>query len=242
MKKTITLPDKDTALFGFRTNLSLSDQRIFLYLLKSAFEQRKGLGANKKDVLQLYITFELGQALGKETGKFCVPCKNFADRSNEFFIYWNSKTDEIDQAQIEFTDKIFSQVVYKNGHMSFQFNPKIVSLLEAVINKFNRYGYDVSSLATANSKYASRLQEMLLLCRGSGQKYVFSLGQLRAVLLADDVNSYKATKGEFIRHCVEPAVQDISKASGESLTYKMLEDGKIQFGKQRLNYLLSNKK
>ena len=80
MKKTITLPDKDTALFGFRTNLSLSDQRIFLYLLKSAFEQRKGLGANKKDVLQLYITFELGQALGKETGKFCVPCKKFADK------------------------------------------------------------------------------------------------------------------------------------------------------------------
>ena len=64
LKKTINLPDKDTALFGFRTNLSLSDQRIFLYLLKSAFEQRKGLGANKKDVLQLYITFELGQALG----------------------------------------------------------------------------------------------------------------------------------------------------------------------------------
>lgn len=66
MKKTITPPEKHTALFALRNNLSLSDQRIFLYLLKSAFRHNKGLTSAKKDILELYATFELGQRLNKD--------------------------------------------------------------------------------------------------------------------------------------------------------------------------------
>ncbi|MBW4016788.1 replication initiation protein [Moraxella osloensis] len=240
MKKTINIPEKDTALFGFRNNLSLSEHRIFLYLLKSAFKHNKGLTSAKKDLLELYITFELAQKLDKETGSFCTPCKAFSARRDNLLLFWNSKPEELSPNQVELTAKIFSQLEYKNGFISYQFNSQIVPLLEVVLRKFDKYGYDIASLAKANSKYTPRLQEMLLLGRGSGQKHIYKIEQLRTVLLTENTDAYSQSPNEFIRHCLEPAVQEISKISGEKLTFTLIEDKKIQFSKQSLRFLLSN--
>lgn len=237
-KGSINIPEKDTALFGFRTNLSLSNHRIFLHLLKSAFEYNKGLTSTKKDVLEFYITAELGKELNKNTGNFCVPCKAFADKKDDFLVYWNSKPDEISANQVEVTAKIFSQLDYKNGFLTYQFNSQIVPLLEVVLKKFDKYGYDISSLGEAKSKYTLRLQEMLLLGRGSGQRHIYSVGQLRAVLLADNISAYNKSPSEFFRHCLDPAIKEISKISGEELTFTTLKDRKIQFSKQSLKFIL----
>lgn len=237
MKKTITPPEQHTALFALRNNLSLSDQRIFLYLLKSAFRHNKGLTSAKKDILELYATFELGQRLNKETGNFCSPCKTFAEKKDEHLLYWNSKPEELSQSQVDYKGKIFNYLQYKNGYISYQLNSDIVPLLQAVLSKFEKFSYSVSSLAEAKSKYTLRLQEMLLLGRGSGHRNIYTVGQLRAVLLADNPNTYKQNKTEFLRHCIAPAMKEISEISGKNFSYTLLEDKKLQFSKQSLNFL-----
>lgn len=211
MNLVITPPEQNSrGLVAFRHNMSLIEHKIFLYLLRLACETNLGINNNTSSsgLLTVNLIKDLAKKINKTPKNIANACRKIRKRKNEIYIYWNDNLDSLAQGKIGRVIPLFTVFNYDKGMIEMQFNPSLTNLLKAVNNKFTHYHYGLATLAQCQSKYALRLQEMLVLGRAVGTDNTYDLITIKTVLLGASDKSYNYDK-DFITYCLIPAVNQI---------------------------------
>jgi len=89
----------------------------------------------------------------------------------------------------------------------------------------NYFQYKLFWVLEADSKYTIPLYELFKSDMWRKVQMLFEINELKALLSADKVKSYKST-GVFVQKCIEPAVKEINELTDIKVTYKKCKEGK----------------
>lgn len=214
---------KDNVLINASYGLELVEQRLILLAIIEARESGKGINAN--DPLTVHASAYIQN--------FCVEkhsaYKSLKDACKTLFARQFSY-EEINKNgnTTHFTSRWVSKIGYTNAEATIQliFSPDVVPLITRLEKHFT--SYELEQVAQLQSKYATRLYELLISWR--------SIGFVSEISLEDFRNRIGVNNGEykilanFKARVLEPAIKQINEHTDITATYIQHKQGRIVTG------------
>ena len=214
---------KDNALINASYNLELVEQRLILLAIIEARENGKGINANDPLTVHAstYIhTFNVEKHSAYTSLK--EACKSLFAR--QFSYEEINKNGNITQ----YTSRWVSKIGYtKNeGTVEIIFAPDVVPLITRLEKHFT--SYELEQVAQLQSKYATRLYEMLIAWRSVGKLSEVPLADFRKKIGVLD-SEYKIISNFKLR-VLDPAIKQINEHTDIIVSYEQHKAGRAITG------------
>ncbi|POZ09076.1 replication initiation protein [Acinetobacter baumannii] len=214
---------KDNALINASYNLELVEQRLILLAIIEARQNGKGINTNDHLIVHASTYIEHFN-VEKHSAYMSLKeaCKNLFARQ---FSY-----EEINPngSSTQYTSRWVSKIGYtkKEGTVHIIFAPDVVPLITRLEKHFT--SYELEQVAQLQSKYATRLYEILIAWRSTGKVPEISLSEFRAKLGVSD-SEYKIISNFKLR-VLDVAVSQINKYTDITVTYEQHKKGRTIIG------------
>lgn len=214
---------KDNALINASYNLELVEQRLILLAIIEARENGKGINANDPLTVHAstYIqTFNVEKHSAYTSLK--EACKSLFARQ---FSY-----EEIN-ANVnltQYTSRWVSKIGYTKNEATVEviFAPDVVPLITRLEEHFT--SYELEQVAQLQSKYATRLYEILIAWRSTGKTPVLTINEFRKQIGVID-SEYKIISNFKLR-VLEPSIKQINDLTDIDVTYEQHKKGRTITG------------
>ena len=173
---------KDNALINASYNLDLVEQRLVLLAIIEARQTGKGINAN--DALVIHASSYI-ENFGVEKHTAYAVLKEASKVLFDRRFTYQSLTDK---GNVKTThSRWVSEISYidNEASVSLIFSPAVVPLITRLEERFT--SYELKQVSQLTSRYATRLYELLIAWRTTGQTPVFEITDFRKQLgIADD--------------------------------------------------------
>lgn len=214
---------KDNALINASYNLELVEQRLILLAIIEARENGKGINANNPLTVHAstYIqTFNVEKHSAYTSLK--EACKSLFARQ---FSY-----EEINANGnlTQYTSRWVSKIGYTKNEATVEiiFAPDVVPLITRLEEHFT--SYELEQVAQLQSKYATRLYEILIAWRSTGKTPVLTINEFRKQIGVID-SEYKIISNFKLR-VLEPSIKQINDLTDIDVTYEQHKKGRTITG------------
>ncbi|MBJ8424383.1 replication initiation protein [Acinetobacter bereziniae] len=214
---------KDNALINASYNLELVEQRLILLAIIEARENGKGINANDPLTVHAstYIqTFNVEKHSAYTSLK--EACKSLFARQ---FSY-----EEINANGnlTQYTSRWVSKIGYTKNEATVEiiFAPDVVPLITRLEEHFT--SYELEQVAQLQSKYATRLYEILIAWRSTGKTPVLTINEFRKQIGVID-SEYKIISNFKLR-VLEPSIKQINDLTDIDVTYEQHKKGRTITG------------
>lgn len=210
---------KDNVLINASYNLELVEQRLILLAIIEARESGKGINAN--DPLTVHANAYIQNFSVEKHSAY----KSLKDACKTLFARQFSY-EEVNQNgnTTQFTSRWVSKIGYTNAEATIQliFSPDVVPLITRLEKHFT--SYELEQVAQLQSKYATRLYELLISWRSTGIITEISLDEFRKRIGVDS-NEYRIL-ANFKARVLEPAIKQINDHTDIIATYTQHKQGR----------------
>ena len=194
---------KDNALINASYNLDLVEQRLVLLAIIEARQTGKGINAN--DALVIHASSYI-ENFGVEKHTAYAVLKEASKVLFDRRFTYQSLTDK---GNVKTThSRWVSEISYidNEASVSLIFSPAVVPLITRLEERFS--SYELKQVSQLTSRYATRLYELLVAWRTTGQTPVFEISEFRQQLgIADD----EYTRSDnFKRRVLDIAISQIN--------------------------------
>lgn len=194
---------KDNALINASYNLDLVEQRLVLLAIIEARQTGKGINAN--DALVIHASSYI-ENFGVEKHTAYAVLKEASKVLFDRRFTYQSLTDK---GNVKTThSRWVSEISYidKEASVSLIFSPAVVPLITRLEERFT--SYELKQVSQLTSRYATRLYELLVAWRSTGQTPIFEISEFRQQLgVADD----EYTRSDnFKRRVLDIAISQIN--------------------------------
>lgn len=214
---------KDNALINASYNLDLVEQRLILLAIVEARESGRGINSN--DPLSVHAESYVNQfGVHRNTAyeALKVACDNlFARQFSYQEINARGNAENVKSRWVSEIRYIDSEATVK-----LIFAPVIVPLITRLEEHFT--SYELEQVAKLQSRYSTRLYEMLSAWRSTGKSPVFELELFRRQL-GVGLEDYKAMS-DFKRNVLEKAIQQINDSTDITVSYDQHKKGRTITG------------
>lgn len=214
---------KDNALINASYNLELVEQRLILLAIIEARENGKGINANDPLTVHAstYIqTFNVEKHSAYTSLK--EACKSLFARQ---FSY-----EEINANGnlTQYTSRWVSKIGYTKNEATVEiiFAPDVVPLITRLEEHFT--SYELEQVAQLQSKYATRLYEILIAWRSTGKTPVLTINEFRKQIGVID-SEYKIISNFKLR-VLEPSIKQINDLTDIDVMYEQHKKGRTITG------------
>lgn len=214
---------KDNALINASYNLELVEQRLILLAIIEARENGKGINANDPLTIHAstYIqTFNVEKHSAYTSLK--EACKSLFAR--QFSYEEINKNGNLTQ----YTSRWVSKIGYTKNEATVEiiFAPDVVPLITRLEEHFT--SYELEQVAQLQSKYATRLYEILIAWRSTGKTPVLTINEFRKQIGVID-SEYKIISNFKLR-VLEPSIKQINDLTDIDVTYEQHKKGRTITG------------
>ena len=214
---------KDNALINASYNLELVEQRLILLAIIEARENGKGINANDPLTVHAstYIqTFNVEKHSAYTSLK--EACKSLFAR--QFSYEEINKNGNLTQ----YTSRWVSKIGYTKNEATVEiiFAPDVVPLITRLEEHFT--SYELEQVAQLQSKYATRLYEILIAWRSTGKTPVLTINEFRKQIGVID-SEYKIISNFKLRG-LEPSIKQINDLTDIDVTYEQHKKGRTITG------------
>jgi plasmid replication initiation protein len=214
---------KDNALINASYNLELVEQRLILLAIIEARENGKGINANDPLTVHAstYIqTFNVEKHSAYTSLK--EACKSLFAR--QFSYEEVNKNGNLTQ----YTSRWVSKIGYTKNEATVEiiFAPDVVPLITRLEQHFT--SYELEQVAQLQSKYATRLYEILIAWRSTGKTPVLAINEFRKQIGVLD-SEYKIISNFKLR-LLEPSIKQINEQTDIIVTYEQHKKGRLISG------------
>ena len=214
---------KDNALINASYNLELVEQRLILLAIIEARENGKGINANDPLTVHAstYIqTFNVEKHSAYTSLK--EACKSLFAR--QFSYEEVNKNGNLTQ----YTSRWVSKIGYTKNEATVEiiFAPDIVPLITRLEEHFT--SYELEQVAQLQSKYATRLYEILIAWRSTGKTPVITINDFRKQIGVIE-SEYKIISNFKLR-VLEPSIKQINEQTDITVTYEQHKKGRTITG------------
>ena len=214
---------KDNALINASYNLELVEQRLILLAIIEARENGKGINANDPLTVHAstYIqTFNVEKHSAYTSLK--EACKSLFAR--QFSYEEINKNGNLTQ----YTSRWVSKIGYTKNEATVEiiFAPDVVPLITRLEEHFT--SYELEQVAQLQSKYATRLYEILIAWRSTGKTPVLTIDEFRKQIGVID-SEYKIISNFKLR-VLEPSIKQINDLTDLDVTYEQHKKGRTITG------------
>ena len=214
---------KDNALINASYNLELVEQRLILLAIIEARENGKGINANDPLTVHAstYIqTFNVEKHSAYTSLK--EACKSLFAR--QFSYEEVNKNGNLTQ----YTSRWVSKIGYTKNEATVEiiFAPDVVPLITRLEEHFT--SYELEQVAQLQSKYATRLYEILIAWRSTGKTPVLAINEFRKQIGVLD-SEYKIISNFKLR-VLEPSIKQINEQTDITVTYEQHKKGRTISG------------
>ena len=214
---------KDNALINASYNLELVEQRLILLAIIEARENGKGINANDPLTVHAstYIhTFNVEKHSAYTSLK--EACKSLFAR--QFSYEEINKNGNLTQ----YTSRWVSKIGYTKNEATVEiiFAPDVVPLITRLEEHFT--SYELEQVAQLQSKYATRLYEILIAWRSTGKTPVLTIDEFRKQIRVNDTE-YKIISNFKLR-VLEPSIKQINDLTDIAVTYEQHKKGRTITG------------
>ena len=214
---------KDNALINASYNLELVEQRLILLAIIEARENGKGINANDPLTVHAstYIqTFNVEKHSAYTSLK--EACKSLFAR--QFSYEEINKNGNLTQ----YTSRWVSKIGYTKNEATVEiiFAPDVVPLITRLEEHFT--SYELEQVAQLQSKYATRLYEILIAWRSTGKTPVLAINEFRKQIGVID-SEYKIISNFKLR-VLEPSIKQINDLTDIDVTYEQHKKGRTITG------------
>ena len=214
---------KDNALINASYNLELVEQRLILLAIIEARENGKGINANDPLTVHAstYIhTFNVEKHSAYTSLK--EACKSLFAR--QFSYEEINKNGNLTQ----YTSRWVSKIGYTKNEATVEiiFAPDVVPLITRLEEHFT--SYELEQVAQLQSKYATRLYEILIAWRSTGKTPVLTIDEFRKQIGVID-SEYKIISNFKLR-VLEPSIKQINDLTDIAVTYEQHKKGRVITG------------
>ena len=214
---------KDNALINASYNLELVEQRLILLAIIEARENGKGINANDPLTVHAstYIhTFNVEKHSAYTSLK--EACKSLFAR--QFSYEEINKNGNLTQ----YTSRWVSKIGYTKNEATVEiiFAPDVVPLITRLEEHFT--SYELEQVAQLQSKYATRLYEILIAWRSTGKTPVLTINEFRKQIGVID-SEYKIISNFKLR-VLEPSIKQINDLTDIDVTYEQHKKGRTITG------------
>jgi plasmid replication initiation protein len=194
---------KDNALINASYNLDLVEQRLVLLAIIEARQTGKGINAN--DALVIHASSYI-ENFGVEKHTAYAVLKEASKVLFDRRFTYQSLTDK---GNVKTThSRWVSEISYidNEASVSLIFSPAVVPLITRLEERFT--SYELKQVSQLTSRYATRLYELLVAWRTTGQTPIFEISEFRQQLgIADD----EYTRSDnFKRRVLDIAISQIN--------------------------------
>ena len=214
---------KDNALINASYNLELVEQRLILLAIIEARENGKGINAN--DPLTIHAsTYIQTFNVEKHSAYMSLKeaCKSLFAR--QFSYSEINKNGNLTQ----YTSRWVSKIGYTKNEATVEiiFAPDVVPLITRLEEHFT--SYELEQVAQLQSKYATRLYEILIAWRSTGKTPIFSIDEFRKQIGVID-SEYKIISNFKLR-VLEPSIKQINDLTDITVSYEQHKKGRTITG------------
>lgn len=168
---------KDNALINASYNLDLVEQRLVLLAIIEARQTGKGINAN--DALTIHASSYIKNFGVEKHTAYAVlkdACKVLFER--RFTYHSVTEKGNIKTTQSRWVSEI--SYVDNEASVSLIFSPAVIPLITRLEERFT--SYELKQVSQLTSRYATRLYELLIAWRVTGNTPVFELAEFRQQL------------------------------------------------------------
>jgi len=214
---------KDNALINASYNLELVEQRLILLAIIEARENGKGINANDPLTVHAstYIqTFNVEKHSAYTSLK--EACKSLFAR--QFSYEEANKNGNL----THYTSRWVSKIGYTKNEATVEiiFAPDVVPLITRLEEHFT--SYELEQVAQLQSKYATRLYEILIAWRSTGKTPKISIDEFRKQIGVLD-SEYKIISNFKLR-VLEPSLKQINEQTDITVSYEQHKAGRTITG------------
>ncbi len=214
---------KDNALINASYNLELVEQRLVLLAIIEARENGRGINAN--DPLTIHAsTYIQTFNVEKHSAYMSLKeaCKNLFARQ---FSY-----EEMNENGnlTHYTSRWVSKIGYTKNEATVKiiFAPDVVPLITRLEEHFT--SYELEQVAQLQSKYSTRLYEILIAWRSTGKTPIITIDEFRNQIGILE-SEYKIISNFKLR-VLEPAIKQINEHTDITVTYEQHKKGRTITG------------
>ncbi|WP_335991576.1 replication initiation protein RepM [Acinetobacter bereziniae] len=194
---------KDNALINASYNLDLVEQRLVLLAIIEARQTGKGINAN--DALVIHASSYIKNFSVEKHTAYAV----LKEASKVLFDRRFTYQSLTDKGNVKTTHtRWVSEISYidNEASVSLIFSPAVVPLITRLEERFT--SYELKQVSQLTSRYATRLYELLVAWRSTGQTPIFEIAEFRQQLgIADD----EYTRSDnFKRRVLDIAISQIN--------------------------------
>lgn len=214
---------KDNALINASYNLELVEQRLILLAIIEARENGKGINAN--DPLTVHAsTYIQNFNVEKHSAYTSLKeaCKSLFLR--QFSYDEMNKNGNLTQ----YTSRWVSKIGYTKNEATVEliFAPDVVPLITRLEEHFT--SYELEQVAQLQSKYATRLYEILIAWRSTGKTPIITIDDFRKKIGVLD-SEYKIISNFKLR-VLDPAIKQINEHTDINVSYEQHKVGRTISG------------
>ena len=210
---------KDNALINASYNLELVEQRLILLAIIEARENGKGINAN--DPLTVHASTYI-QTFNVEKHSAYTSLKEASKSlfARQFSYEEVNKNGNLTQ----YTSRWVSKIGYTKNEATVEiiFAPDVVPLITRLEEHFT--SYELKQVAQLQSKYATRLYEILIAWRSTGKTPVLTIDEFRKQIGVSD-SEYKIISNFKLR-VLEPSIKQINDLTDITVTYEQHKKGR----------------
>lgn len=217
-KELSSLIVKDNALINASYNLDLVEQRLILLAIIEARES--GQGINTNEPLTVYA-HKYMNVFGVERQ---TAYDNLKSASNDLFARQFSYQEQTPKCLKNIKSRWVSQIAYLDNQASVEliFAPAVVPLITRLEEHFT--SYELEQVSNLQSKYATRLYELLISWRSTGKTPKLEVDDFRNKL-GVGADEYK-TMSNFKKNVLDIALNQINENTDITVKYEQHKTGR----------------
>lgn len=217
-KELSSLIVKDNALINASYNLDLVEQRLILLAIIEARESGNGINANEPLTVHAH---KYVNVFGVERQ---TAYDNLKSASNDLFARQFSYQEQTPKGIKNIKSRWVSQIAYVDNQASVEliFAPAVVPLITRLEKHFT--SYELEQVSNLQSKYATRLYEMLISWRASGKTPQFAIEDFRNKIGVGE-DEYK-TMSNFKKNVLDIALNQINENTDITVKYEQHKTGR----------------
>ncbi|STY98615.1 replication protein [Moraxella ovis] len=209
---------KDNALINASYSLDLIEQRLILLAIAQARQTGQELTATTKIHISVSDYIDVYSVQGRSVYENIKgACKTLFERQ---FSY----TEQAKKGVRIATSRWVSEIAYNTEQSSVDmtFAPAVVPLITMLEKHFT--SYDLEQVAGLNSKYATRLYEIIIAWRNKGETPQIDVGQLRG-RLGIKPHEYPIM-ADFKKRVLDTSVKEITNKTDIVISYDQHKQGR----------------
>lgn len=209
---------KDNALINASYSLDLIEQRLILLAIAQARQTGQELTATTKIHISVSDYIDVYSVQGRSVYENIKgACKTLFERQ---FSY----TEQAKKGVRIATSRWVSEIAYNTEQSSVDmtFAPAVVPLITMLEKHFT--SYDLEQVAGLNSKYATRLYEIIIAWRSKGETPQIDVKQLRG-RLGIEPHEYPIM-ADFKKRVLDASVKEITNKTDITITYDQHKQGR----------------